>query len=87
MNSEPRGKQVRSSRLSICFAIVIFILMCLLKSSQACLLPSHTVYEVLKARILSGLPFPSSGGLHFVRILHRDPSVLGGPVQHGSWLH
>ena len=35
----------------------------------------------------SGLPFPSSRGPHFVRTLHYDPSVLGGPAQHGSWLH
>ena len=25
-----------------------------------------------------------SSGPHFVRILHHDPSVLGGPTRHGS---
>ena len=34
----------------------------------------------------SGLPFPSSSGPHFVRTLHYDSYVLGGPAQHGSWL-
>jgi len=30
---------------------------------------------------------PSSGGSDFVRTLHYDPLVLGGPTQHGSQLH
>ena len=27
---------------------------------------------------------PFSSGPHFVRTLHYDPSILGGPIQHGS---
>ena len=47
-------------------------------------LPFHTVHGGLKARILKLLAIPLSSGPHFVRILHHDPSVLGGPTQHGS---
>ena len=48
-----------------------------------------TVHGVLKARILKWLAIPCSRGPHFVRILHYDPSVLGGLTQHGSthWHH
>ena len=42
-------------------------------------LPFHTVHGVLKARILSWFAIPFSSGPHFVRTLHYDPSVLGGP--------
>ena len=47
-------------------------------------LPFHTVHGVLKARILKWFAIPFSSGPHFVRTLHHDPSVLGGPTQHGS---
>ena len=42
-------------------------------------LPFHTVHGVLKARILKRFAIPFSNEPHFVRALHRDPSVLGGP--------
>ena len=44
-------------------------------------LPFHTVHGVLKARILKWFAIPSSSGPHFVRTLHHDPSVLGGPTR------
>ena len=47
-------------------------------------LPFHTVHGVLTARIPECFAIPSSSGLYFVRTLHYDPSVLGGPAQHGS---
>ena len=40
----------------------------------------HTVHGVLKARILKWFAIPFSSGLRFVRTLHHDPSVLGGPL-------
>ena len=43
------------------------------------ILPFHTVHGVLKARILKWFAIPFSNEPHFVRALHRDPSVLGGP--------
>ena len=55
-----------------------FIFQCLI------FLPFHIVHGVLKIRILSGLPFPFSSGPCFVRNLHHDPSVLGGPTM--AWL-
>ena len=49
----------------------------------------HTVHGILKARILKWFAIPFSSGPHFVRLLHHDPSVLGGPTWHGlvslSW--
>ena len=51
---------------------------------SACFLPLHTVRGVLKARILKWPAIPFSSELHFVRILHHDPSILGGPTRHGS---
>ena len=50
-------------------------------------LPFHTVHGVLKARILKWFAIPFSSGPHFVRTLHHDPSILGGPTQHGSQFH
>ena len=47
-------------------------------------LPFHTVHGVLKARILKWFALPFSSGPRFVRTLHHDLSVLGGPAQHGS---
>ena len=41
-------------------------------------LPFHTVYGVLKARILKWFAIPFSSGPHFVRTLHHDPPILGG---------
>ena len=47
------------------------------------ILPFHTVHGVLKARILKWFAIPFCIGPHSVRPLHHDPSVLGGPTQHG----
>ena len=46
-------------------------------------LPFHTVHGVLNARILKWFAIPFSSGPCFVRTLHHDPSVLGGPTGHG----
>ena len=46
-------------------------------------MPFHIVHKVLKARILKWFAIPFSSGPHFVRTLHHDPSVWGGPTQHG----
>ena len=46
-------------------------------------LPFHTVHGVLKARILKWFSIPFSSGPRFVRVLHHDLSILGGPIQHG----
>ena len=43
-------------------------------------LPFHTFHGVLKARILKWFAIPVSSGPCFVRPLHHDPSVLGGPL-------
>ena len=43
----------------------------------------HTVHGVLKARSLKWFAIPLSSGPHFVRTLHHDSSILGGPTQHG----
>ena len=43
----------------------------------------NAVQEVLKARILKSFAIPFSSGPHFVRTLHHDPFVLGGPTWHG----
>ena len=47
------------------------------------ILPFHTVHGVLKARILKWFAIPFSSGPHWVRPLHHDPPVLGGPTGHG----
>ena len=47
------------------------------------ILPFHSVHGVLKARILKWFAIPFSSGPHTVRPLHHDPTVLGGPTQHG----
>ena len=44
----------------------------------------HTVHGVLKARILKWFAILFSSGPCFIRILHHDLTVLGGPTQHGS---
>ena len=46
--------------------------------------PFHTVHGVLNARILKGFSIPFSSGPHFLRTLHHDPSILGGPTWPGS---
>ena len=43
----------------------------------------HTVHVVLKARILKWFDILFSSGPHFIRTLHQDPSILGGPTHHG----
>ena len=47
----------------------------------------HTVHGFLKARMLEWFVIPFSCGPRFVRTHHHDPSILGGPTQHGSWFH
>ena len=47
-------------------------------------LPFHTVHGSLKARILKWFTILISIGPHFVRTLHHDPSILGGPTWYGS---
>ena len=42
-------------------------------------LPFHALCGVLKPRILKWFAIPC-----FVRTLYYDPSILGGPTQHGS---
>ena len=39
----------------------------------------YTVHGVLKARTLKWFAIPFSSGPRFVRTLHHDPSILGGP--------
>ena len=50
-------------------------------------LPFHAVPGVLKARILKWFAIAFSSELQFVRTVHRDPSILGGPTRHGSQFH
>ena len=47
-------------------------------------LPFHTVHGVLKVIILKWFGIPFSSEPRFVRTLHHDLSVLGGPTQ--QWL-
>ena len=47
-------------------------------------LPSLTVHGVLKARIFKWFVIPFSSVPRFVRTPHCGPSVLGGPIWHGS---
>ena len=44
----------------------------------------HTVYVVLKERTLKQFAILFSSGPGFVRTLHHGPSILDGPVEHGS---
>ena len=46
--------------------------------------PFHSVHGVLKARIWKWFAIPFSSGPHFVRTLHNDLSVFGGPTWHES---
>ena len=43
--------------------------------------------RILKVRILKWFAIPFSRGRCFVRILHHDTSIFGGPTWHGSWFH
>ena len=47
-------------------------------------LPFHTVHGVLRARILKWFAIYFSSGPCFVKTLHHDLSILGGPTWHGS---
>ena len=44
----------------------------------------NIVHGVLRARIQKWFAIPFSSRPHFVRILHDDLSILGGPTRHGS---
>ena len=44
----------------------------------------NTILGALKARILKSFAISFSSGPHFVRTLHHDLSMLGGPTWHGS---
>ena len=50
-------------------------------------LPFHTVHGILQARMLEWAAISFSSGPRFVRTLHHDPSTLGGPAWHSSYLH
>ena len=41
-----------------------------------------TVHWALKGRILKWFAIAFSSGPCFVRTLHHDPSILGGPTRH-----
>ena len=47
-------------------------------------LPFHVAQGVLQSSILEWVAISSSSGPRFVRTLYYDPSILGGPTQHGS---
>ena len=49
-------------------------------------LPFHTVHGVFKARILKWFAIPFSSGPHFIRTLHHNLSVLGGPPSTVMWI-
>ena len=59
----------------------------LLNSLITMFLTFHTVHGVLRAKILKWFAIPFSSGPRFVRTLHNDPSILGGPTWPGSWFH
>ena len=44
----------------------------------------HTVHGVFKARILKWFTIPFSTGTRYIRTLHHDLSILGGPTWHDS---
>ena len=47
-------------------------------------LPFHAVHGVLKAIIRKWFAIPFPSGPRFVKTLHHDPSILGGPTRRGS---
>ena len=73
-----------TERLTLSYLTCIYLVstMCLV-----CFHTVHTVHGVLKERILKWFAIPFSSGPRFVRTLHHDLSILGGPTQHGSWFH
>ena len=46
--------------------------------------PGSFVHGILQARILEWVAISFCSGSHFVRTLHCDSSILGGPAGHGS---
>ena len=77
----------RCSKLSIPFLLLLPGFSPVVVSGDYCLLWTwaiHTVHGVPKARILKWFTIPISSGPCFVRTLHHDPSILGGPTWHGS---
>ena len=50
-------------------------------------LPFYTLHGIFNTRMLKWFAIPFSSAPHFVRTLHHDPPVLGGPTRHGSWFH
>ena len=51
---------------------------------EKCVKAAEWAGLILQARILKWPNIPFSSGPRFVRTLHHDPSILGGPTQHGS---
>ena len=49
-------------------------------SSSSIFSPFHTVHGILQARIQEWFAISSFSGPHFVRTLHCDMSILGGPT-------
>ena len=49
-------------------------------------LPFHSVHGILQARMLKWVDISFPNRPRFVRILHYDLSVFGGPAQHASQL-
>ena len=47
----------------------------------------HTIHGVLEARILKWFTIPFFSGPRFVRTLHHEPSILGGPARHVTERH
>ena len=47
----------------------------------------HTVHGILKERMLKWLAIPLFSWPHFVRTLHHELSILGGPTWHGLQFH
>ena len=48
---------------------------------------TYSVHGFLKAKILKWFAIPFSSGPRFVKTLHHDPSILGGPIWHSSEFH
>ena len=58
-----------------------------LSFSALSFLPFHTIHGVLKAKMLKWFAITFSTEPHFVRTLHHDLSVLGGPTWHCPMFH
>ena len=50
-------------------------------------LPFHIVHGILKGRLLDWFAILFSSAPCFVKTLLHDPSILGGPMPHGSLFH